>query len=77
MYRAEVIELINKKLFKQYGYTSKTRICDLEGWNLTELSRALNSKDDTTIPKTFQRYAGVEFHLNTVEGKVYKRSKGK
>lgn len=60
MQRNEAIEKINQAIVTKYGREKLTRICEAEGWQVPEISRALRPNETATIPKKLLQFAGLE-----------------
>jgi len=60
MTRNEAIKAINTAIIKKYGREKMSQVCEGEGWYEPEISRALNKKYTTSIPKKLLQFAGLE-----------------
>ena len=60
MTRDTAINIIKRTITQKYGREKLTRICEIEGWQVPEISRALSENETATIPKKLLQFAGLE-----------------
>lgn len=73
MQRSEAMALINEAILKKYKRATLSSICESEGWQVPEISRALNPKETATIPKKLLDFAGLE----VIKEPVYRKKAAK
>lgn len=60
MTRDTAINIIKRTITQKYGREKLTRICEIEGWQVPEISRALSDKETATIPRKLLEFSGLE-----------------
>ena len=60
MTRDTAINIIKRTITQKYGREKMTRICEIEGWLLPDISRLFSEKNTDIIPKKFLQFAGLE-----------------
>jgi len=69
MTRDTAINIIKRTITQKYGREKLTTICEIEGWQAPEISRALSENESATIPKKLLQFAGLE----SVKETIYRR----